>query len=99
MVRSSSSTLDDLESRLDLPSARSIVIDILAPLTSFPADRILPTTLLRDELGLGSLELLELVIELEQQFSVALQESSIDDMRTVADVLQRIEAGSKEMQR
>jgi acyl carrier protein len=50
-----------------------------------------PTLHLHDDLGLDSLDVVELVIRLEQHFDVELPDSEIGGWRTLADVYDSLE--------
>jgi acyl carrier protein len=49
-------------------------------------------TRLREDLGADSLDLVELVFDLEQAFGVPLDEADVADLHTVGDVVRRLEA-------
>lgn len=53
--------------------------------------RIGPSTMMCGELGLGSLEMLALVAEIEAHFGVRLPDDELPRLRTVADMLVSIE--------
>lgn len=47
-------------------------------------------SLLREELGIGSIEMLTLVAELEDIFHITVRERDIRDVETVADVVELV---------
>ena len=49
------------------------------------------TTSLTDELDIDSLDLVDLVMELEDEFEIEFPEDKIDDFKTVGDVINYIE--------
>ena len=51
---------------------------------------VVPTARLRDDLGLDSLDALDLVVALEKQFSCDISETDAQSIRTVGDVCSRI---------
>ena len=53
-------------------------------------DLIEEESLLRDDLGLDSLDIVELAMELESQFSINITNKQIDDWRRVSDILKDV---------
>lgn len=58
-------------------------------LTELGAENITPAAALRDDLGLDSLQMVNLLITLEEVFQIELKETDIDpsSLRTVEDVI------------
>jgi len=64
----------------------------LAALTEVPAEVITPDTNLEQDLGVDSLDIVELVMEVEEQFDVQVpDEQAVKQMRTVADTVRFIQ--------
>ncbi|MDO4631779.1 MAG: acyl carrier protein [Corynebacterium sp.] len=61
--------------------------ELLAKLTGVPGENITDAALLVDDLGLQSLDLIELAVRCEQAFGVKTDAEVYRAMRTVADVL------------
>lgn len=62
---------------------------IVEILTELGAENITPAATLRDDLGLDSLQMVNLLITLEEVFQIELEETDIDptSLRTVEDVI------------
>lgn len=62
---------------------------IVEILTELGAENITPAAALRDDLGLDSLQMVNLLITLEEVFQIELEETDIDptSLRTVEDVI------------
>ncbi|MBR2338215.1 MAG: acyl carrier protein, partial [Clostridia bacterium] len=54
-------------------------------------ETITPTSSLIDDLHADSLDIVELVMDMEQEFDVEIPDEEIEKMRTVADVVAYIE--------
>lgn len=55
------------------------------------ASKITPETTFRDDLGADSLDVVELVMEMEDQFGVEVSDDDAEDMTTVGKVAEFIE--------
>lgn len=58
-------------------------------------DRIVPEVSLLDQLGADSLDLVELAMNLEDQFGVTIDDADIGQLKTVGDVVAYIEKNKK----
>lgn len=63
------------------------VRNILAAKLDIPANDITPDTVFTRDLGLDSLEMLSLIIEVEKEFEIVLDMESIGRLNTVADAV------------
>ena len=63
---------------------------IIAESTENSLDAISPETTL-DELGLDSIDLVDLVMEIEQAFSVSVPDEEFENIKTVSDIVTLIE--------
>jgi len=68
------------------PDAVQTVVDIIADAAGRPADSITPDVELT-ALGMGSLEMLECVLNIEDALKVEMDEPDLRKLRTVQDVL------------
>ena len=68
------------------------VIRILSDYTDIPADSITGDTRIIGDLGLSSLELIGLLAEFEDEFSVTIDESQAMELQTVKDVVCLLES-------
>jgi len=66
----------------------TIVATLLADLTPYPAAEFAPTTRLSEDLGLGSLELIELATAIEDRLGVTVDESAFSTVKTIGDVVE-----------
>ncbi|MCC3160469.1 phosphopantetheine-binding protein [Hymenobacter sp. 15J16-1T3B] len=55
------------------------------------AFRLQPDSKLSDDLGLDSIELVELVIDLERRFHIEIPDPRVETLRTVQDVVRCVE--------
>jgi acyl carrier protein len=69
------------------PRVRRVVADRLG----VGLEELAPDVSLIDDLAADSLDLVELAIEIERQFGIALPEALIDDLRTYGDVVNVVE--------
>jgi acyl carrier protein len=58
-------------------------------------DKIVPGALLKDDLDVDSLDLVEVAMALEDVYSLTLQEDEMDGIKTVGDIVSLIEARLK----
>lgn len=58
-------------------------------------ERIVPEASLLDQLGADSLDLVELAMNLEDQFGVTIDDADIGQLKTVGDVVAYIEKNKK----
>ncbi len=63
------------------------VKQILTNRLGIPADEITPDAKLVDELGMDSLDAVELAIAAERQFAVAVSDEQVAKLQTVADII------------
>lgn len=55
-----------------------------------PADRIKPEALLVEDLGADSLDMIEIVMAIEEQFDVAITDDAAEEVKSVADAVRVI---------
>jgi acyl carrier protein len=58
-------------------------------------EKMVPGALLKDDLDIDSLDLVEVAMTLEDVFSLTLQEDEVDNIKTVGDIASLIEARLK----
>ena len=79
---------------MEFLSLRRKTIDIIRDATSekflWSVDGLTPVIDLRTDLGLDSLEIVRLGIELEEVFDIDIPNSAYSDIHTVADVVQLV---------
>jgi acyl carrier protein len=75
----------DLVTRVE-PVVRGVVSDRLG----VPADALRVPVSLVDDLAVDSLDLLEIVIDLESAFTIVIPEREIDRVRTIADLAELV---------
>jgi acyl carrier protein len=61
--------------------------------------RVVDNALLADDLGINSVDRFELFMELEEEFGVEVVEEDLDGVKTVADVVQRVEQLTERQER
>ncbi len=57
-------------------------------------DSITPETLIEDDLGADSLDVVDLLMSLEDEFEVEIPDEEIENIRSVDDLVKYIEANS-----
>jgi acyl carrier protein len=67
-------------------AAQHIVIDTLVAEFELEREKIVPTARLREDLGLDSLDGVDLIVALEKALQVQIPETDARQMRTVADI-------------
>ncbi len=72
-------------------SVRKIVVDTLVSEFELERDKIVPAARLREDLGLDSLDGVDLIVALEKALSVQIPETDARQIRTVQDIFQFIE--------
>ena len=67
-------------------AAQHIVVDTLVSEFELERDKIVPTARLREDLGLDSLDGVDLIVALEKALQVQIPETDARQMRSVADI-------------
>ena len=70
----------------------SRVIAALQKSLMLEPERLTPTTLLVDDLGVSSLDRFELLMDLEEEFKIEMDETDLVTVRTVGDLTAYIKA-------
>lgn len=71
------------------------VKDILAKQLSVDVNKIAPETNIATDLGADSLDLVEILMSLEEEFSVSIPDEAIPSIKTVADLVSFIDKAKK----
>ncbi|MDD2956959.1 MAG: acyl carrier protein [Lachnospiraceae bacterium] len=66
--------------------------DLLVESTGVEADKITLEASFKDDLGIDSLDMFELVMALEEEFNLEIPTEDLEGMLTVGDVISYIEA-------
>jgi acyl carrier protein len=72
-------------------SVEERVIDIVCQNLVVNRDQLTRTTSFQEEIGADSLELVELMMELEEEFDITIPEDQADRIRTVGEAIEYIE--------
>lgn len=75
-----------------MASIQEKVINIIAEQLGANAATITPETDIANDLGADSLDIAELMIAFEEEFSIDIDESEAQNIATVGDVIKHIEA-------
>ena len=71
------------------------VRDIIATQLGMDANKIMPESDIINDLGLDSLDIVELVMTLEEKWNIVADDEDIKTLKTVADVVKYIENNAK----
>jgi len=66
---------------------QTILKDIFKTTLNVEPERIKPETALRDELSLDSLDMIEVVYEIEERFDVQIPEEKVREITTFAEIV------------
>jgi acyl carrier protein len=66
--------------------------EIMAARLGLPAEQIVPEARLVEDLGLDSLDAVELAIAVERKFDIEVPEEELTKLKTVADMLALVES-------
>lgn len=67
------------------------VVDIVADQMGVPKEKVTPETSFVNDLGADSLDQVELVMEIEEEFNVQIPDENADKIQTVGQVIEFIE--------
>jgi len=67
------------------------IIEIISELADVPNDGIKPETLLKDGMGLDSLDIVELMMKFEEKFDISIPDEDYAEVKTVKDVFDVVE--------
>jgi len=73
------------------PAIASLITNALAEFLSRDPSAILPSQALRDDLGLDSMALIELIFQIEEAFDLQIPDKDMVGLVTVADVIDYVE--------
>lgn len=71
------------------------LVDMLSGLLDMPKDKFSPDTEIFEELPLDSLQLYELVVDLESHYGIRIPDEAIEKVSTIQDVVDMIEGAGK----
>lgn len=75
-----------------MASVQERVIDIVAEQLGVDKDKVTPETSFVNDLGADSLDTVELVMELEEEFDITIPDDAAEKIQTVGQAVQYIEA-------
>ena len=67
------------------------LITLIADELSVPKEQVIMEANLQDDLGADSLDAIQLIMSIENEFDITIPETEIDNLKTVADLLKYIE--------
>jgi len=67
------------------------IIEIISELADIPNDGIKPETLLKDSMGLDSLDVVEIIMKFEEEFDISIPDEDYAEVKTVNDVFDVVE--------
>ena len=69
--------------------------EMLAEALNIPADKVTPDAKIVDDLGADSLDVVELLSQLEDEFGIIIPDEEVEQLVTVADVVAALEKLTK----
>ena len=81
-----------------MASVKERVIDIVAEQLGVSKDQVTPETSFVNDLGAASLDTVELVMELEEEFDIQIPDDQAEKIKTVGEAIDFIEAAVKNKQ-
>ncbi|MBQ6107027.1 MAG: acyl carrier protein [Thermoguttaceae bacterium] len=76
---------------MDTQNIAERVFKIVSEQLGYELDKLTEDTSFIQDLGSDSLDLVELTMELEEEFQISIPEEAADDIQTIGDVIRRIE--------
>jgi acyl carrier protein len=78
------------EERMDMAELQKKVCSILAENLSVPEDKVTPDSRFQEDLDADSLDLVEAVLALEEEFGVTIPEEEMEGVKTVGQAIQLV---------
>ena len=75
---------------MEMAELQKKVCSILAENLSVPEDKVTPTSRFQEDLDADSLDLVEAVLALEEEFGVSIPEEEMEGVKTVAQAIQLV---------
>ena len=69
-----------------------VVYQIIKEILTDDESKLVPTARLIDDLGADSLTAVEIVMELEKKLDITIDDSEVDDIVTIQDIINIVEA-------
>src|SRR3981081_4644794 len=79
-----------------VPSVEERVIDIVCENLGVNKDQVTRNTSFQEDIGADSLDIVELVMELEEEFEITIPDEEAENIKTVGQAIDCIEAKLKE---
>ncbi len=77
---------------MDSQNITERVMKVVSEQLGIDQDKLTLETSFINDLGSDSLDLVELVMELEEEFQITIPEEATDDVQTIGDVIRHIES-------
>lgn len=71
------------------------ITNILVETANVDADKVKPEATLKEDLGIDSLDSVEIVLELETEFDIKIEDDELQGLKTVNDIVTLIERKTK----
>ena len=71
------------------------ILEMLADALNIPASKVTPDAKIVDDLGADSLDVVELLSRLEDEFSVTIPDEDVENLQTVGDVAAELDKITK----
>ena len=86
--------VSDKNSKTDKKNSSNKAFAILAEQFDYEEDKITPETTIADDLGADSLDVVDLLMSIEDEFEIEVPDEEIENIKTVGDLVKYIEANS-----
>ena len=73
-------------------SVFAVVKDVLVAIRGVDPALVVPTATLTDDLGADSLDAIEIIMALEEHYGKEFDDSALEDIKTVGDIVELIQA-------
>ena len=76
----------------DLPMVLEKIKDVVVKRFKVPTEKVSPATRLREDLNVDSLDAVQLIMDLEDLFSISINDDEAQSFKTVGDIVKFVEA-------
>lgn len=85
-----------MKDKPQLDQAYPIIYQMIIDRYGVEAERVTPELAFKEDLGADSLDVVEMMMEIEDTFCMSIQDRAVEEIRTIQDVLDVIKAKQAE---